>query len=127
MPYKDKGKRYEAIKKSRAKKPELYATLDTKKARNQSRRGYHLQRLYGITLDQWTKMLEEQNGRCKICDKQAGLSKSGRPYFHLDHNHLTGKVRGLLCPRCNLFVGYIEKYNDINLLPLTLKYLEENN
>jgi len=61
---------------------------------------------YGITLEVWLEMLIEQNGRCLICGKhQANIDK----VFFIDHNHKTGKIRGLVCPRCNTYIGFIEK------------------
>lgn len=45
-------------------------------------------------------MLESQNGKCKICDK---------PASHIDHNHLTGKVRGVVCNQCNVRIGFVER------------------
>ena len=57
-----------------------------------------LKRKYGLTIEQWQKMFNEQNGRCKICQKHQSKLKSP---LCVDHDHTTGKVRGLLCPSCN--------------------------
>ena len=62
---------------------------------------HDLKRTYGITPEQWVEMLEQQNGTCAICD---GLPGTGRK-FHVDHCHATGKVRSLLCGRCNVALG----------------------
>jgi hypothetical protein len=64
-------------------------------------------RRYGITRDDYNRMFSEQNGKCGIC----GTTKIGRnhTHFHVDHNHATGKVRGLLCDKCNRGLGY---FND---------------
>ena len=62
-----------------------------------------LQRMYGISLDDFNDMYEEQRGVCKLCGaegKTKGLS--------VDHCHKTGRVRGLLCISCNTFLGKIE-------------------
>lgn len=58
---------------------------------------------YGITLDDYNSVLEAQNGRCAICGEL--------PSNHLciDHDHKTGKVRGLLCISCNVALGWFEK------------------
>ncbi|MGH7974898.1 MAG: endonuclease domain-containing protein [bacterium] len=51
---------------------------------------------YGITLIQYNDMVRRQNGKCLICD---GFKK-----LVIDHNHVTGKVRGLICRACNHFL-----------------------
>lgn len=57
---------------------------------------------YGITLDQYNLMLDEQGGGCAICG--AISNKNGKALF-VDHCHATGKVRGILCHRCNTGLG----------------------
>lgn len=63
-----------------------------------------LKRLYGITIEEYDLMFEFQNGRCKIC----GTEENGNKRFSVDHDHETGKVRGLLCYRCNTNLGWFE-------------------
>lgn len=61
---------------------------------------------YGITPQEYDKLLAEQDGRCKIC----ASAKPG-PFernFYVDHCHETGKVRGLLCGSCNLAIGQFD-------------------
>jgi hypothetical protein len=69
-------------------------------------------RRYGITREAYDQMLEDQKGCCAIC----GTDEIGRghEYFHVDHDHNTNKIRGLLCDKCNRGLGY---FNDN---PLTL-------
>jgi hypothetical protein len=56
---------------------------------------------YRLTIDDYNKMFEKQEGRCAICKRQ-------RPYLLLvDHCHKTHRVRGLLCKICNTFLAYI--------------------
>lgn len=57
---------------------------------------------YGITEAQYSDMCLLQDNKCAVCHENF----SGTP--HIDHNHATGKVRGLLCRRCNIFVGFLE-------------------
>lgn len=57
-----------------------------------------LKNLYGITLEQWDRMLLRQGGRCAICEQPC-------PDLHVDHCHATGKIRGLLCGSCNNGLG----------------------
>lgn len=66
----------------------------------------HLKRSYGITLDEYNKMLKDQGGVCKICKLPC---KSGKN-LAVDHCHDTGTVRGLLCAKCNTNLGRIELY-----------------
>ena len=63
---------------------------------------------YNLTLIEYNKLLEEQNGVCLIC---GGINKNNRR-LTVDHNHVTGDVRGLLCTRCNSALGWYEKYKD---------------
>lgn len=53
-------------------------------------------------------MLAEQGGGCAICGREAGSQA-----LDVDHNHTTGKVRGLLCRRCNGLVGVFERKDDL--------------
>jgi hypothetical protein len=61
---------------------------------------------YGITLDEYDQKLHEQDYRCEICGKEHELDTRTR--LSVDHNHITGNVRGLLCARCNYLVGAFE-------------------
>jgi len=57
---------------------------------------------YGITIDIYDSMLKNQNGVCKICGKK------DKRLLSVDHDHKTGKVRGLLCNKCNFALGYAD-------------------
>ena len=62
---------------------------------------------YGITLEDYERMAEEQGHRCACCHAKLE-ERSGRgERFHIDHCHASGAVRGLLCQPCNIAVGYI--------------------
>jgi hypothetical protein len=67
------------------------------------RRGYWLKREYGLTPEDYTAMLEEQEHRCAICGKERSDERSRR--LVVDHCHDTDMVRGLLCDMCNLALG----------------------
>ena len=58
-----------------------------------------LKRLYGISLMEYNKILEKQGYRCAICSTETPTR--GNKFFIVDHNHITGTVRGLLCHKCN--------------------------
>lgn len=74
-----------------------------------SNRRDHLRRYYGLTLEQYSKMEQDQGGLCAICRQEPPPSKQG---LVVDHNHQTGKVRGLLCNRCNTTLRYVEAAPD---------------
>jgi len=59
---------------------------------------YRLRKRYGITLADYKRMLKEQKNGCAICGKPNKNCKRG---LQVDHNHRTGRVRGLLCLYCN--------------------------
>ncbi|MFF1540455.1 endonuclease VII domain-containing protein [Microbacterium sp. NPDC058269] len=62
-----------------------------------------LRKNYGITHEEYDRMLDEQDGRCGGCGKTTD-ENDGR-LFAVDHDHATGSVRGLLCSPCNLALG----------------------
>ena len=66
-----------------------------------------LLKLYGITKEEYEKMLEEHLNKCAICGKEAKDCAKG---LCVDHDHVTGKIRGLLCMRCNSSLGWYEKH-----------------
>lgn len=71
---------------------------------NQSRNTY-LKREYGISLEEYMILLKSQNNSCAICgNSDSGTQTSDYNTFHVDHNHKTGKTRGLLCSTCNIRV-----------------------
>lgn len=63
------------------------------------RRRSHLMVTYGITLEDYDRMLAAQGGACKAC---GSTSPGRRKHFDVDHDHATGEIRGLLCSPCNL-------------------------
>jgi hypothetical protein len=66
-------------------------------------RRMHLKSLYGVTPEDYERMLKEQGGRCLICPATPDGERHG--VFHIDHCHTGGHVRGLLCHRCNTALG----------------------
>jgi hypothetical protein len=75
----------------------------TRESRKTVARNGHLRRTFGMTISQYDEMLASQNGRCAVCSVLPG----DRPLV-VDHNHESGKVRALLCDRCNTTVGFLE-------------------
>jgi hypothetical protein len=73
---------------------------------------------FGITLDDYNRILKEQNDSCKICSTHLEAFKKG---LHVDHCHKTGKVRGILCTNCNTGLGMFK--DNPELLTLAISYL----
>ena len=86
------------------------------------RKDTQLYKKYGISLLEYNKILAEQNECCAICEKHQSLFKKK---LMVDHNHITGKVRGLLCFRCNSSLGHLEESLVLleNMKKYIIKYL----
>jgi hypothetical protein len=81
--------------------------------RQLSNRKSHLKRKYGLTLEEFAALLTSQGGGCAICGKPDP--------DNVDHDHATGRVRGILCWNCNVGVGQFEDSED--RLAAALHYL----
>lgn len=75
-----------------------------------------LQRMYGMSLEEFNQRLQSQSGVCAICKRE--------PATAVDHDHATGKVRSLLCGTCNTGLGHFK--DDITLLEAAITYLKEH-
>jgi len=98
------GKVAEYSRRFHAKHPERkseYYRRHRAKRRDQIESN-RLKRRYGITREQVEQMKIAQNNQCSICSKE--LVKS-----HIDHDHVTGKVRSILCPHCNGALGLLQE------------------
>lgn len=69
---------------------------------------HNMRSRYGITIDDYERMSEEQGHRCACCNDELGARPGLGERFHIDHCHTSGAVRGLLCHQCNVAVGLIE-------------------
>ncbi len=82
-----------------------------------------MKEMYGITPEDYDRMHAEQSGKCKTC-KEVPVGDKARGRLHVDHCHQTGKIRGLLCYRCNLAIGHLR---DNPALAITVaEYLKEH-
>lgn len=80
-------------------------------------------RNYGVSPEQYAALLKEQNDACAICERPETALRKGKPRsICVDHDHETGRVRGLLCSDCNRAVGLLN--DDIRLLARASYYLE---
>lgn len=78
-----------------AKNPETFAL---------ARRNAMLKKTYGMTHEDYEHMVTRQGGGCAICGRKTAKGK----HLHVDHCHVTGKVRGALCHQCNWYLGTID-------------------
>ena len=98
-------KRHEQTPKRKANKKRNSRKHEQSSRCKAYRREYFLKYTYGITLADYDEMLEQQHGVCVIC---GGVNFAGQRLC-VDHDHVTGEVRGLLCHNCNLKLGWYDK------------------
>jgi hypothetical protein len=80
----------------------------------------HIKRMFGLSAEEYDRMLEDQNGVCAICYMKCETGFN----LAVDHNHDTGKIRGLLCKNCNTALGLL-KENPENMLK-AIEYLRQH-
>lgn len=79
---------------------------------------------YGMVSSDYERMLKEQDGKCKLCGTaERGRDESRFRYWNIDHDHKTGRVRGLLCHMCNITLGKLENLMDKVGLDAILGYV----
>lgn len=86
-----------------------------------------LKKRYGLTPEDLEKMLQDQDNKCVICGQEIflhGSSVNKNKIAHVDHNHETGEVRGLLCDKCNRGLGYFR--DNEGYLISAISYLKKN-
>ena len=91
------------VKAQRNEYMKVWRDKNSRKVKNAS-----LKKAFGITLDDYDNLLNGQNGVCAICKKKETLKQKGKDMpqdLAVDHCHSTGKVRGLLCRKCNTGLG----------------------
>ena len=123
---KEYDKKYRETHKEELKERRRKYHLKNKIERNKAIRNWTLIRDFGITEKDYQTFFKNQNGVCAICGtKESDLGNNGKiKKLAVDHDHKTGKVRGLLCGRCNLMLGRLK--DSINLLNCAIKYLQRN-
>lgn len=111
---------------SRKNKDRLNAKARNKYKQNpQKERSRKLKQWYGVTQEQYDSLHLKQNGRCAVCNKTETHKVWGKTsQLSLDHDHLTGRVRGLLCHSCNSCIGYGKE--SPTLLRNAASYLENH-
>lgn len=99
--------------------------VEVRKTQRSQIKNRHLKWAFGITLNDYNQMCEKQNNLCAICNKSE-TKKHGDIVRKLavDHDHSSGKIRGLLCTRCNAGIGSFE--DNIELLNDAINYLTKH-
>lgn len=105
--WKERSLEYYYAHKDRYKENKKRYYLDKKDYHREDR----FKRAYGISLDEYNIFLENQGGVCAICGQPEKDSK--KTYLSVDHDHETGKVRGLLCSDCNRGLGSFKDSPDL--------------
>ena len=124
--YRDKEHKYlnSWCKQCNARHSKKWRKRNVKLSRELSRQARYKDQ-FGITIDDYDKMFLAQDGVCAICGEAETTNKHGNVQrLSVDHNHKTGKIRGLLCARCNgLVLPIVENQN--NLIVAAIKYLRD--
>lgn len=100
-----------------AKKAKEYRARNAEKVR-EMKPHWARKTAYGIEREEYEKLLSDQKERCAIC---YGVNKDGKA-LGVDHDHGTGRIRGLLCNTCNRSLGLL--HDNIEVLKKAIKYLE---
>ena len=111
------------FKKLYKKNPTPYLKAQEKylKRHPKSRRNSILKHAFGITLKEYNILLKLQHSRCAICGlKRSAISRN----LDVDHSHKTGKVRGLLCGKCNKGLGLFQ--DNKKILANAINYIEKS-
>lgn len=91
--------------------------------RQEAFQGYGLKKNYGLSRDEYMAMSEKQDHKCAICGRPEGAKIRGKTLaLAVDHCHVKGHIRGLLCADCNRGLGMFK--DDAELLQKAIKYLE---
>jgi hypothetical protein len=94
-----------------------------REARLRYAKEYHLRTLYGLSVDDFLALYNQQNGKCAICFDVIPnpLIEETNSKTHVDHCHVTGKIRGLLCFSCNKLLG--DAKDNPQILVNAIRYL----
>jgi hypothetical protein len=116
-------KNYESKKEDKIAYQKQYYQENKEKVKEKSRKN-HLKKKYNLSAEQYLELCNSQNNKCAICNKEESKKTSSGDIQPLcvDHNHITGEVRQLLCNDCNALLGFAKE--DINVLNSAIKYLK---
>lgn len=110
--------------RSRCRKCSAKGSKNWRRENPVGHRRNNLRRLYGITLEDYTKLLRQQKGVCAICgEPETRIVHNKLSALSVDHCHKTGLVRGLLCSSCNLVIGNAN--DSLDILQRAIIYLKQ--
>lgn len=89
----------------------------------------NIKKSYGFSggIDEYEELAKKQNHKCKICNEEhisISEDRSKKRKLSIDHNHITGKFRGIICSSCNCGLGYFK--DSIETLQSAIDYLKQN-
>lgn len=87
-------------------------------------RGFRKKSADKTWLNKHQELLLKQDSKCAICGRSGGTGLTNGTRLHVDHDHKTNKIRGLLCGSCNVGLGHFRDRKD--LLQIAINYLQEN-
>lgn len=119
---KEYNKKYHMENKEKNKPKKKQWEENNKEKNKEVKRKSYLKRKYGLSIEDYNDMFVKQKGCCAICGRHQSKIKG---ILNVDHDHLTGCIRGLLCTKCNSFIGYI--YEDPKVLHKIVNYFDEYN
>ena len=106
-----------------ARRVQVYRNENTQTMRQQ-----HIYRTFGLSWETYLQLFSQQRGQCSICKTTLKLHKNDIDNVgevpHVDHCHTTGKVRGLLCAKCNKALGLFR--DNVTIIRLAADYLENS-
>ncbi len=110
----------ESTKEYKARYQREYRKLHPEKMK-----GYHLKQYFGLPQDEYEALCEKYSNLCAICKRPERNKRLGEAYsLAVDHDHATGKVRGLLCANCNRALGLLE--DNPSFFQAAIEYLESH-
>ena len=99
-----RGRKYKISEQAKSNKLAYHRKYMKEHYNKDKQKNVNLKKNHGITLDEYNAMFDRQSGKCAIC-KDDFPDRHGKS-IHVDHDHATGAIRGLLCRQCNLMLGH---------------------
>jgi len=119
-PCRKKYRRGEEVRARTSKYNQRYAQQNPEIMKQKDRKNM-LKRFWNMTTEQYDSMLQKQNGTCAICDK---TESNPHKRLCIDHDHTTGKIRGLLCDNHNRAMGLFK--DSIADMQKAIEYLKKH-